>query len=282
MLVEHRDSQHYGSPLRPAALARSGFDQPPESGGRPAIVARKELHLALARQIVGVLDAARLSGFLPAIQRASQQPGVAAGSQLFPRPELSARVRLVELGVGAAPALVVGSRGGVSQQPGGDGPYRGLVASELASRGAGLERSAELQLPTTQLVCAVSSPLGHDAFFASATTPAVLYKLSVGAKLLGLEDEPPPKEPEVSAETLEVQRMLEAVLSPRWSKRRHEPPAHAAPPRPPRAHLRTELRPASVVRRREELYDQVIRSTVQGRQHGVFGAGERRRCAPPA
>ena len=50
----------------------------------------------------------------------------------------------------------------------------------LASAG-GLERAAELPLPASQLVCALAGPLGDFAYFATATVPAQLYKLSVGA-----------------------------------------------------------------------------------------------------
>ena len=56
----------------------------------------------------------------------------------------------------------------------------------LASAG-GLERAAELPLPASQLVCALASPLGDFAYFATATVPAQLYKLSVGDKLLALD-----------------------------------------------------------------------------------------------
>ena len=51
----------------------------------------------------------------------------------------------------------------------------------------GLERAAELPLPASQLVCALSGPLGDFAYFATATVPAQLYKLSVGEKLLALD-----------------------------------------------------------------------------------------------
>ena len=70
---------------------------------------------------------------------------MAAGPELFPRSELSPGIALVELGVGAAPALVVGPCGGVPQQAGGYRSYCCFMPSELPSRGARLERSAELR-----------------------------------------------------------------------------------------------------------------------------------------
>ena len=66
-----------------------------------------------------------------------------------------------------------------------------LRTSHAAARNAadGLARAAELSLPTSHLVCALASPAGDFAYFASATTPAALYKVSVGSKLLALEDQ---------------------------------------------------------------------------------------------
>ena len=60
--------------------------------------------------------------------------------------------------------------------------------SDPAAREAadGLERAAELSLPSSQLVCALSGPQGDFAYFATATVPAQLHKVSVGVKLLAL------------------------------------------------------------------------------------------------
>ena len=70
---------------------------------------------------------------------------MAAGPELFPRSELSPGIALVELGVGAAPALVVGASCGVSQESGGYRSYCCFMPSELPSRGARFQRSAELR-----------------------------------------------------------------------------------------------------------------------------------------